>query len=286
MNNKIVFNENGIVVKITDGKNEVIKVDKYLNYFDSNLNSKNRDYYVFFNSNKNIFYITDNSKDYEVILNDDDQKTLENKEYSILVKNLLYLAAKSKKIATERNKKEVIATKINAMEQSNYEDIEEVEDLELYRNYLINNKLKLAKTKEDILTIQTKIIGISLLIKRLTREEDSKIETSLDLTSYLNSFIDYVKSGLRAVDSRSNKLKILNFTKGIINDYKKCMDLKHKNDLIVRINKYLPVKLLNKIDTVELFLDRAISLSNGAEKELNDIKSDIEAHINVKNGAK
>jgi hypothetical protein len=272
-----VFTDYNVVVVFKGAETTTISTNKYIQDLEKKIGNDANG--VFYSVNRNTFSITEDNTDFDVVLPDKDEDSLNTKEYTPLVKNLLYLAAKHRKISDEKNKVIVRETKIKAMENSNYEDIEDVEDLELYLDYLRNEALKKAKTTEEKETIQTKIIGIALLIKRKTKEDDNRIPSPLDLKSYIERFVYDVTNKSNKL-TRKEKLMILNKTKKIVIDYKKLMD--------VGFSSNLPISILDRIDEVEDYLDKKLGInSNQLENQLTHIMDELAVYVDEKKpGAK
>lgn len=285
MNNKIVFTDYCVVVKLTDNSSTTIQANKYLQDLEKQLG--NDKYGVFYSTTKKAFYITDDGVDYDVVLTGKDEECLNTEKYTPLVNNLLYLAGKHRRLCNENNAKLVRETKILAMENSNYEDIEDVEDLKLYIDYLKNTAYKKAKTREEKETIQTKMVGIRLLIKRKEREDDSRIPSPLDLKSYLEKFVYSVTNRVNRLD-RSEKIKILDKTKKIVQDYKKLNDINQGRRIALFGSGNLANNILDRIDEIEDYLDRKLSPEhNPLTNELNQIMGELEEFVDDKNhGAK
>lgn len=272
MNNRIVFTDYNVVVVFKGTDTTTISTNKYIQDLEKKIGNDANG--VFYSVNRNTFSITEDNTDFDVVLPDKDEDSLTTKEYTPLVKNLLYLAAKHRKISDEKNKVIVRETKIKAMENSNYEDIEDVEDLELYLDYLRNEALKKAKTTEEKETIQTKIIGIALLIKRKTKEDDNRIPSPLDLKSYIERFVYDVTNKSNKL-TRKEKLMILNKTKKIVIDYKKLME--------VGFSSNLPISILDRIDEVEDYLDKKLGInSNQLENQLSHIMEELAVYVDEK----
>lgn len=277
MNDCIVFTNYNITVKYTDAFQETFPTNKFLEILEKKLNDNK--YSIFYSENKRIFYITYDGRDYDVVLPAIDQKSLESNNFTPLVNNLLYLAAKKRNIIYSNNKEAVRETKIKAMENSNYEDIEDVEDLRLYLDYLKNTALKKATKQEDIETIQTKIISISLLIKRKTRDDDNRIQSPLDLKSYMEKFVYEVMDKVNKLDNKDKKM-ILSKTSKILKEYKKYINYSFGNKRIFN-NKYLPVNILDMINEVEGFLDHKLgAFINPLHSELSQIMNELEELTN------
>ena len=275
MNDKIVFTEYNVVVKSLNNKTTTIPTAKYLQDLDKKIGNDNNG--VFFSTSKNTFYITDDGHDYDVVLPDRDENSLETKNYTALVNNLLYLAAKHRKLSDANNKKIVRETKIKAMENSNYEDIEDVEDLELYLDYLKKEALKNAKSNEEIITIQTKIIGITLLIKRKSKVDDNRIRSSLDFKEYFDKFARESMFRTNKLERRE-RLATLNKIKGIVKDYKKLNDI-NQGRKSPMFNRYLAVSLLDRINEVETFLDKKSGIiTNPFEIKLTEIMEELKEY--------
>lgn len=274
MNNKLVFTNHAVVVRFIGDDTDTIPADKYLQEFEKKLN--NDDCSIFFSMTRKAFYITEDGIEFDVVLPDDDEKSLNNNMLTPLISNLIYLVKKYKGISEEKNVKAVKEAKIKAMENSNYEDIEDVEDLELYLDYLKTTVVKTAKTREEKCTLITKMIGIFLLIKRKKKEDDSKIPSPLDLRLYLEGFVSEVTNKSERLE-RSKKIALLNKVQGIVMDYKKINDILQGKRFSLDGGISLTISFLNRIDEVE----KIFRPSSQIEKDLSQIMEELKEFANI-----
>lgn len=282
--NQVVFTD-WYMVSINDDNNRYeIPVPKFLKELEKKLESKS--YNVFFDNEKKVFYITYCGVDYDVILNNKEQNSLLSNNYSPLVLKLLWLASLEKKYNDEAALQNVRKAKIEAIIKSNYEDMESLEDYELFLDYL-KSSLKNAKTIEEKNTINTKIANIVKTINEMKKEEKQKEENPLNLQLYINRYIYDILKQVNKLDEKDRK-KVAAELRKILVDFKKIVDdyNKKKDTGLFIGNPMLPMDILERIIDVEFELKTLLKskdLSNYIDSELGDIEEELNSVIHSKN---
>ena len=276
MNNKMVFTDNNLVVLLRGSNISSILAVDLIKHLESHL--KNQSDGVYYNPRNKTFFILYSGYEYEVFLTDNDENELGFNRYTPLVKNLLYLAAQKKKIEEEESAKVVKETKIDAMEKSNYEDIEDIDDLRLYLDYLYKVSLKKARSREEKETVQAKIVGVRLLIKRKERQSENRILSPIDLKTYVERFVSDTTKRVNKL-KRNEKLMILNKTKKIVEEYKKYNDINLGIKAGIFTNPYIALSILDKVDEIEAFFKSKSDDMETNDNELTQIMSELEGFV-------
>ena len=277
---KIVFTDWYTVII---GNDSEIAVTKFLKELEKKIESKN--YNVFYDDKK--FIITYNGIDYNVILPFESEKSLQSTEYTSLTMTLLFLASREKKINSERELQEVRKVKIEAIDDSSYENIESLEDYELYLEYL-KKRINSAKTKEERNAINVKIASIIRIISDKKESEKQKIQNPLDLQMHIYRFIYNLLDKVKLLDL-SNRKKIIQELKEILNDFhnrvKKYYERKD-NDLIIG-NPMVPMDILDRIVNLEFIVKQELEeckRNNIVNSEITKIEDELDDIINDNKG--
>ena len=282
--NRLVFTDWYTV--IINNYNEV-PLSKFLRELEKKL--KTKEYNVYYDENTMKFIITYNGIDYEVILPINSQKSLNSKQYTPLVLKLLLLATNEEIYSDIANKQAVRETKIKEMNDSFYEDIETIEDYELYLDYL-KKALTKAKTVEEKNTINTKIASIVNIINNMKKEEKQRKENPLNLQLHINRFIYNIIKELDKINEKDRKIIGVELKKIILDYYKivKKYNSRKDTDLIVG-NPIIPMEILSRIIIVEEKVASILKKQDTREivyVELKDIEDDLNSIINSSEGGK
>ncbi len=285
--NTIAFTDWYMVIINSKNKNMEIPVPKFLKELEKKINSS--DYNVFYNDKKKCFIITYDGDDYTVVLNQKEQNELANKNYTPLILKLMLLASLEKKASDEMASQAVKKQKLKAIIESDYENIESLEDYELYLEYL-KESLQKAKSIEDKNTINTKIACILSIIERMKKEEKEKEDNPLDLKLHINRFVYNILRQIDKLDDKNKKIIALEL-KRILIDYKQIVDdYNSRNDTSMIIgNPMVPMEILERIIDVEYKLKVLLKnreLSSFVDTKLNSIEDELAEVINNKKGKK
>ncbi len=268
----IVFTNQNVVVKSFNKIITIEPIPKYIKKLEKRITSK--EYNVYFNIYHNTFIIMEENIEYDVIL--PSIESVGKQCYTSIVSCLLNLAVKEHENSSIQEKEATKEAKIKAMEESNYEDIEELEDLELYLDYLKKEKIKEAKTNEEKVVIKTKIFYLESLINKKKSEEERQKNDPLGLNDHIYGFIHDLS--VKASDlNDKDKLIALGMTKEILEDYKRLKSTKpDKNRLLVLGSSKHPMNIIRRIVNVELFISESLRNNNVSFSEiLKEIANEI-----------
>ncbi len=279
-NNQIVFTDWYTASINNDSEHYEIPVPKFLKELEKKLEST--DYNVFYEENQKRFYITYCGVDYNVLLNKGEQLKLSSGEFSPLILKLFWLAKLEKKYNDEKALQEVRIAKIKAIEESDYEDLDTLEDHELYLEYL-ENSLKKAKTSKEKNAINTKIAYIVPKIRELKKNEKQQQDNPLNLQLYINRFIYNILAQIEQLDE-AERTKMAAKLKKILLDFKKIVDdyNKKKDTGLFIGNPLLPMEILERIIDVEFELKSLLkmkSLGDFVDEELGDVEAELRSVI-------
>ena len=280
-NNQIVFTEWYTAIINSYDERRELPTPKFLKGLESKLESTEHN--VFYDKDEKKFIITYAGKDYDVVLNSNDQQCLLNEEYSPLILKLLWLASKEKQYNDEAALQRVRQQKINTYVKSNYEALETIEDYELYLDYL-KVSLKKAKTMEEKNTINTKIATIVQILKEMRKKQDNQIYNPLNLELHINRFIYNIIKKLNNLSDKDRQ-EIAIELKRILLDYKKIVDDYHQkkdNGLIIG-NPLMPTEILERIVDVEFKVESLLKsnkITSLVDLELSDVVSELNSLVN------
>lgn len=282
--NRLVFTDWYTV--IFNGNREV-PLSRFFRELEGKL--KTKEYNVYYDENTMIFIITYNGTDYEVLLPINSQKSLKTKEYTPLVLKLILLARNEEIYSDIANKEAVRETKIKEINDSFYEDIETIEDYELYLDYL-KKSLSKAKTEEEKHTINTKIASIINIVNNMKKEEKQKRENPLNLQLHINRFIYNIIKQLDKINEKDRKMIGIELKKIILEYYKiiKKFNSRKDTDLVVG-NPVIPMEILSRIIDLEALVDTILKKQDTKEtvsSELKGIEDDLHSIINNSEGGK
>ena len=229
--------------------NEEINISKFIRTLERNL--KSDDYNVIYNEDKKNFIITYNGIDYIVVFPEEWQKELDNDSYTPIVLKLIMLAKKDINNINRNANEKVRQRKIEEMDDSFYEDIESLEDYELYLEYL-KKKVKHARNYEERNVLKTKIEYIDQIVTKLKKEQQDKKDNPLNLKLNINKFLYDIFIKSKQLDS-SDRKRIVEILKEILDDYYEILNNK-KNRLLPVENELLPSNILDRIIDVEMLL--------------------------------
>ena len=253
---------------------------KFFRELDSNL--KNDDYGVAHYDINGSFMITYRDKDYKVILPLSSQESLITKEYTPLVFKLLCLADAEARYNDEKLRQEVRKVKIREINKSVYDNLETLEDYELYAGSL-EQELKTVKTAEEENTINTKIANLNRIINDMRKKEKQKVENPLNLSLYVNRFIYEIIEKAKALPME-DRVEPHEMIKGIILDYQKIIEEYNKrkeSDLIVG-DPTIPFEILYRIFDVEALIakkGKVAAFRNQVTNSLQGIENNLQAII-------
>ena len=285
--NQIVFTDWYTVNVCTAKTNDIkeIPVPKFLRELERNL--KGMDYNITFDEESNEFDITYKGKNYEVVLNKDDQISLVTNEYSALVLKLRWLTSLDKKYTDEFELIKYREERLKQIIESNYEDMKTLEDYEILLGFL-NQSLKKVKTEEEKNTINTKISAILPTIDELRKEEKEKKENPLSLRLHLNRFIYNALGKIDALNDE-DRVALAGELKKILIDFKQIVDdyNKNKDDGLVIGDPMFPSSILQRIIDIEFKIKSVVKKDNIVaivDDELGDIENELRAVVD--NGGK
>lgn len=287
INNQMVFTD-WYKVTICSSRGYVekeIPVPKFLKELEKNL--KSLEYNIVFDEDINKFMITYDGVDYDVILNNTEQKCLETKQYSPLILKLLWLATLDKKYTDEIELQKYREERINSIIKSNYEDMVTLEDHELYLEYL-NASLKKTKQEDERNTINTKIAAIIPIIDKLRKEESQKVKNPLNLRLYINRFIYDALKQIDELDDE-DRIALAGELKLILIDFKKIVDeynAKKDKGLVIG-DPMLPSSILERIIDLEFKIKNVVkkeNISSYVENELGDLEKELRSKVEDKGG--
>ena len=275
--NLIVFTDwNRVVIttKNENGENICEKsISNYLKYIEKLLHSNK--YNVLYDSVNKKFTIIDDGIYYDVLLPDAEEESLITGNYTSLALSLLLLAIKEKKYNDQDELKRVKEAKINAIIDSDYEDMGDIEDQNMYLEYL-KESLKYANTKEEKNTIKTKILYLSdiILKEKKEREEDTINPLRLqNRTLYLlfELICESKRLSLKDREMINNKIKkvLLDYRKTVLNYYNS-----KKNTLVVG-------KPTIQFSTLRQIVEIEEIIRNLYLKGMNNIISELSTDKNV-----
>ena len=244
---------------------------------------------VVFDEENNKFTITIDGIDYGVVLPEESQRSLipsnSGPTYSPLVLKLLYLSMIEQQYNDYTRALEVRNAKIKEMDDSFYENMQTLEDHEIYAEYL-EAKYKKAKTKEERDLINTKLANLYEYIKELKRKEKQETENPLNLKLHINRFIINLLEKAKQLDD-ARRLKIANLLKKIVSEYQKIVNeynRRNRNSLVVG-NPLLSLEILGKIVDVEFLLASYLKekqASDYVESRMGNIVEQLDQEITPK----
>ena len=264
MDQKVVFTPWNVTLVIDDYKSFVHDTAEYLKNMEKEF--KEGSVNVYFLSQKKMFIIENDSVEYEVVLPPVEQKLLEERKTGPLVDKLFRYANKTYYRKEKENIEEVKEDKINAMKCLSSLDDVEVEDLEIYLDYL---KSKLQKNKNDS-NLETKVTTLSTLIKR-KKEEGSKLEIKSE--GSIRKITNYVKELLILANELNcnDKEMVLNRITEILDKFDS-LDAKGRE-------KVAPI-MVKKLDVIKKLIEEC------AKKEKLLLEKDLNRIMGKLNGGK
>lgn len=231
-------------------------------------NYKKNSHNVFFDEENNKFTITIDGIDYDVVLPEESQRSLipsnSGPTYSPLVLKLLYLSMIEEQYNDYTRAIEVRNAKIKEMDDSFYENMQTLEDHEIYAEYL-EEKYKKAKTKEERDLINTKLANLYEYIKELRRKEKQETENPLNLKLHINRFIYELLNKAKLL-SDNRRIKVANLLRKIVLEYQRIVKEYNRSGNSLKLgNPLVSLEILGKIVDVEFLVTKYLS-----EKKTND----------------
>jgi hypothetical protein len=243
---------------------------------------------VIFDEENNKFTITIDGIDYDVVLPEESQRSLipsnSGPTYSPLVLKLLYLSMIEEQYNDYTRAIEVRNAKIKEMDDSFYENMQTLEDHEIYAEYL-EAKYKKAKTKEERDLINTKLANLYEYIKELRRKEKQETENPLNLKLHINRFIINLLEKAKQLDD-ARRLKIANLLKKIVSEYQRIVNEYNQSGNSLKLgNPLVSLEILGKIVDVEFLLASYLKekqASDYVESRMGNIVEQLDQEITPK----